>query len=245
MPRKLLRSTPTSTTSGLTRHKTPRLGAPPPAAPVPPPSMGRSTDRLDHPQFPARLFGHALWGPDRLVDDVDARVGDAGQRHQVVAHVRHHVRGHRAAQSGEGHLHVDALGLDRDVINQTEVDDVDRDLRVEALAQDLDHVLRFDGGVGGDLGRDSGLFAHGFSSGRPASFQALVPPRKLTTSLTPSATAISDATAERSPTPHTKIVRSRNFCAAGFARMELNTTCDAPGRWPLFHSQSSRTSTTS
>src|SRR5256885_360346 len=40
---------------------------------------------LDHPQFPARLFRHALWGPHGLVDDVDAGIGDARQRQQVVA----------------------------------------------------------------------------------------------------------------------------------------------------------------
>src|SRR5262249_53511125 len=94
--------------------------------------------------------------------------------------------------------------------------------------------------------RQGGRFgAHGTSSGMPASFHAFVPPRKLTTSFTPSATAISDATAERSPTWQTKIVPSSNFCAIGLARIELRTTCRAPGRWPLFHSQSSRTSTTS
>src|SRR5205085_1065416 len=193
----------------------------------------------------ARLFRHALWGPDRLVDDVDAGVRDSRQRQQVVAHVSHDVRGHRAAERGQRHLHVDPLGLDRDVVDESEVDDVDRDLGVEALAQHLDHVLRLHSRVGRDLGRDGGLLRHGFSSGRPASFHALVPPRKLTTSLTPSATAISDATAERSPAWQTKTVLSWNFWAVGLARMEFSTTCLAPGTCPLFHSQSSRTSTTS
>src|SRR6266566_4211522 len=206
---------------------------------------GEEFDWLDHPQFPARFFGHALWGPHRLVHDVDAGVGDSGQREKVVADVSHHVGGHRAPERGQRHLHVDALRLDRDVVDEAQVDDVDRDLGVEALAEHFDHVLRLDRGVRRDLCGDRGLSGHGFSSGRPASRHAFVPPRKLTTSLTPSATAISDATAERSPTWQTKIVPSRNFCAVGFANSWLSTTCRAPGRCPLFHSQSSRTSTTS
>src|SRR6266446_10291344 len=209
--------------------------------------MGRSFDPLDHSQFPARLFRHALWGPDRLVDDVDAGVGDSRQREQVVADVRHHVCCHRTAQRRQGHLHIDALGLDRDVVDEPKVDDVDRDLRVEALAEDFDHVLGFDRRVRRDLSSDRCLLAHGlfisFSSGRPASRQALVPPRKLTTSFTASATAISEATADRSPDWQTNTVLSSNFWAAGLARIELSTTCRAPGMWPLFHSQSSRTST--
>src|SRR5712664_108253 len=201
---------------------------------------------LDHPQLPARFLGHALWGPDGLVDDVDAGVLDAGEREQVVADVGHHVGCHRAAKGGQRHLHVDPLRFDGDVVDQAEVDDVDRDLGVEGLAQHLDHLLGLDRRVGRDLiRRAQRYFTHGVSSGRPASFQAFVPPRKLTTSLTPRATAISAATADRSPTAHTKIVRSRNLFAVGLARIELSTTCRAPGRWPLFHSQSSRTSTTS
>src|ERR1700682_1312245 len=199
---------------------------------------------LDHPQFPARFFGHALWGPDRFVDDVDSGVADAGEREEVVAHVRHYVGGHRAAQRGQRHLDVYPRRLGRDVIDQPEVDDVDRDLGVEALAQNLDHILGLDCRVLCHL-RGWCKIRHGISSGSPASFHALVPPRKFTTSLTPRATAISDATAERSPIAHTKIVRSRNFCALGLASNVLRTTCRAPGTWPLFHSQSSRTSTTS
>src|SRR2546426_3286253 len=244
MARKPHRSSPTSTTSGLTRHKTPRLGALRRLRRHLP-MNGGSSDRLDHPESSARFFGHALWGPDRLVHDVHACVGDARQREQMVADVRHHVGCHRATERRQRHLQVDPFGLDRDVVDEAEVDDVDRDLRVVALAQDLDHVLRSNGGVGSDLGRNRGLLCHGFSSGRPASFHALVPPRKLTTSLTPSATAISEATAERSPAWQTNTVRSWNFWAVGLARMELSTRCLAPGTWPLFHSQSSRTSTTS
>src|ERR1700693_979413 len=199
---------------------------------------------LDHSQLPARFLRHTLWGPDGFIDDVDPGVADAGQRKQVVADVGHHVGGHRAAQRGQRHLDVHPRRLDRDVIDQSKIDDVDRDLRVEALAQDLDHVLGLDGRVVSDLGRRRKI-GHGISSGRPASFHALVPPRKFTTSLRPRATAISDATADRSPIAHTKTVRSRNFCAVGLARRVLSTTCRAPGTWPLFHSQSSRTSTTS
>src|SRR5207249_5929839 len=187
-----------------------------------------------------------LWGPHRLIDDVHAGVGDARQGQQVVADVGHHISRHRAAERGQGHLDVDPLGLDRHVVDQAQVDDVDRDLRVEALAQDLDHVLRLDGGVRrhvrGDL---RGLLAHGVSRGSPASFQALVPPRKFTTSFTPSATAISEATAERSPTWQTKIVPSLKVWPDGLDSIELRTTWRALGRWPLFHSQSSRTSTIS
>src|SRR5260370_570614 len=111
-------------------------------------------------------------------------------------------------------------------------------------AKPLDDVLGLPRRVRGDL-RGRGKRRHGGSTGRPASRQALVPPRKLTTSLTPSATAISDATEERSPDWHTKMVLSRIFCAVGFARSVFSTMCRAPGTWPLFHSQSSRTSTTS
>src|SRR5436309_449640 len=189
---------------------------------------GEEFDWLDHPQFPARFFGHALWGPHRLVHDVDAGVGDSGQREQVVADVSHHVGGHRTPERGQRHLHVDALRLDRDVVDEAQVDDVDRDLGVEALAEHFDHVLGLDRGVRRDPCGDRGLSGHGFSSGRPASRHAFVPPRKLTTSLTPSATAISDATAERSPTWQTKIVPSLNDCAVGFARSELSTTYRAP-----------------
>src|ERR1700682_6397850 len=200
--------------------------------------------RLDHPQFPARLFRHAFWGPHWFIDDVYSCVFDARQAQQVVADVRHHLGGHRASERGQRHLDVDALRLDRDVVDEAEVDDVDGDLGVEALAQDLDDVLRFDGRLRSYLCRGCEI-GHGISRGRPASFHALVPPRKLTTSFTPRATAISDATDERSPLRQTKIVLSRNFCAVGFARSALSTTCRAPGTWPLFHSQSSRTSTMS
>src|ERR1700674_465200 len=204
----------------------------------------RPERRLDHTQFPARFLGHTLRGPHGFVHDVDAGVLDARQAQQVVAYVRHHLGGHRATKRGQRHLDVDSLRLDRDVVDKAEVDDVDWDLGVEALPQDLDDILRLDGRFRRDLCRrcEGG---HGISNGRPASFQALVPPRKLTTSFTPSATAISDATDERSPERHTKIVLSRNFCAVGFARTALSTTCRAPGTWPLFHSQSSRTSTMS
>src|SRR5256885_9278404 len=44
---------------------------------------------LDHPQLPARLFRHALWGPDRFVDDVDAGVGESRQGHRGGAGGRH------------------------------------------------------------------------------------------------------------------------------------------------------------
>src|SRR5207245_2802638 len=106
---------------------------------------------------------------------------------------RHHVRRHRAAECRKSHLDVDALRSDRDVVDQPKVDDVHRNLRVEALAEDLDHVLKRDRRIWRHRAR-RGEFRHGISSGKPASFQALVPPRKLTTSLTPSATAISEAT---------------------------------------------------
>src|SRR5256885_2864253 len=212
------------------------------------PTSGRTRPRgeagLDHPQFPAGVLRHPLGGPHRVVDDVHAGVLDAGQRQQVITHIGHHVGGHRAAERRQRHLHVDAVGLDRDSIDEPEVDDVYRNLRVEALAQHLDDVFRLEGGALPHLGRGCEI-AHGASSGKPASFHALVPPRKLTTSLTPSATAISEATAERSPTWQTKIVPSLNVCPVGLDRIELRTTWRAPGRWPLFHSQSSRTSTIS
>src|SRR5947207_1637254 len=198
---------------------------------------------LDHPQLPARLFRHALWGPDRFVDDVDAGVGDSRQGQQVVADVRHHVGGHRAAERGQRHLHVDACGLDRDVVDQPDIDDVDRDLGVQALPENFDQLLGLDCRVRRDLRGDGGLLrgprqiarfggvvAHGFSNGRPASRQALVPPPTLTTYFTPTATAISDATADRSPAWQTNTVLSSNFCAVGLARIELSTTCLAPGR---------------
>src|SRR5205807_6829779 len=163
---------------------------------------------------------------------------DARDLEQVLAHVGHHLAGHRAAEGGEGHLDVDALLflVDVDLVDQSQVDDVDRDLRVEALVQLLQH---------GALG-DFGNRAHsGFSSGRPASFQALIPPSRLTTFFTPRATAISDATAERSPTAHWKTTLSGSCWPRGLARIELSTMCFAPGMWPRCHSQSSRTSTSS
>src|SRR2546426_2764546 len=43
--------------------------------------------KLDHSEFPARFFGHALWGPDRFVDDVDTPVDDTAHRHQIISHV--------------------------------------------------------------------------------------------------------------------------------------------------------------
>src|SRR5437588_7886328 len=190
---------------------------------------------LGHPQFPAGVLGHSVRGPWRVVDDLHPSVLDARDLEQVLAHVGHHLAGHRAAEGGEGHLDVDALLLlvDVDLVDQSQVDDVDRDLRVEALVQLLQH---------GAL-RDFDDRAHsGFSTGRPASFQALIPPCRLTTSGTPSATAISEASAERSPTAHWKTTLPGSGCPRGLASSALSTRCLAPGMWPRCHSQSSRTS---
>src|SRR5260370_36400090 len=82
-------------------------------------------ESLDHPQLPARFFRHALWGPHRLVDDVDVGLRDAGNCQQVVADVGDYIGRHRAAEGGEGHLDVDSLWLDPQVLDEAQVHDLD------------------------------------------------------------------------------------------------------------------------
>src|SRR5260370_18887148 len=80
---------------------------------------------LDHPQLPARFFRHALWGPHRLVDDVDVGFSDAGNLQKAVAYVRDYIGRHRPSPGSEGHLDFDLLQLEIHGVKEAEAEFLD------------------------------------------------------------------------------------------------------------------------
>src|SRR5439155_818929 len=87
------------------------------------------------------------------------------------------VRGGGASRGGQRHLDVDLpLVLEVDVVDESQVVDVDRDLRVVALPQDADHVF---------LGRHVLAFARSYAGRRLLTFRLgreRLPPGEASTS---------------------------------------------------------------
>src|SRR5437867_3011295 len=90
-----------------------------------------------------RRLGHHLGRPGWLPDDVHDRLLDALELFVLSLRVLVDVCRSGASGGGEGHLDINLalVRLEVDVVHQTEVIDVDRDLGVVALPQDADHFF--------------------------------------------------------------------------------------------------------
>src|SRR3990170_3355662 len=84
-----------------------------------------------------RRLGHHLGGPGGLPDDVHVGLLDPRELLKLPLHVMLDVRGRGAAGRREGHPDLDLARAvaDLDVVDETQVVDVDRDLRVVALLE--------------------------------------------------------------------------------------------------------------
>src|SRR3990170_7729634 len=112
------------------------------------------SDRSDaHAELFLRDLRHRLWRPRRVPHDLYLRLLHAGERLDLPLHVRGEIRGRGAARGGERHLDHDPRVTDVDVVHESEVVNVDRDLRVVALLQHRDDVVlahghgSFSGGI--------------------------------------------------------------------------------------------------
>src|SRR5690606_8920684 len=93
----------------------------------------------EHSGFQARGLGHHVPGPRRVEHQLDVGLDHGRDHFQLAAHVVHEDVAHAASGGGQGHAHLDqalavvAMG-DPGLVDQAEIDDVDRDLRIEAGA---------------------------------------------------------------------------------------------------------------
>ncbi len=100
----------------------------------------RPAERLHHPRLQPRRLRHHRLVPRRVEDELDVGIADRRDQLELVADVGDEHLAHAAAGRGERHLHGDVaravrIGRDLALVDEPEVDDVDRDLGVEAGAQ--------------------------------------------------------------------------------------------------------------
>src|SRR5581483_640163 len=89
----------------------------------------------------ARFGAHHVRRPRRIPYDLDVGPLALGDAQQLVLDLRRDHRAHRASRRGERHLDRHRAAVHRDAIDQAEVNDVDRNFRVVALAQNLVNLL--------------------------------------------------------------------------------------------------------
>src|SRR5256885_4611732 len=157
-----------TTTTGTPSISTER-GAVSLTASAPPISTHRELMRpLKHPGLQARGLGHHALVPGGIEGQRHARLAHRRDALDLVAHVIDQDLAHAATGGGEGDLHLQRAGavlVLRHVagVHQTQVDDVDRDLRVVAgahlLPGELAHILF--AGIGRQLGGFDRLLADG------------------------------------------------------------------------------------
>src|SRR5216684_4320955 len=109
-------------------------------------SVDCTESALPHAELQLRRVRHHAAVPDRIKHYFDVRVLDAGEPLHLVLDVGRQHRTHAAAGGGEGHLDLHVLPailgrLELAEIDQAEVDDVDRDLRVIARLELTPHLL--------------------------------------------------------------------------------------------------------
>src|SRR3989440_208245 len=127
-----------------------------------------STSSSEHPGLQARGLGHHGLVPGGIEGERHARLAHGRAPLDLVAHVLHQNLAHAAPRGGEGDLRLHGAGavlVLRHVagVHQSQIDDVDRDLRVVAgahlLPGELAHILFV--GIGRQLGRLDRLLADG------------------------------------------------------------------------------------
>src|ERR1700680_4570122 len=94
------------------------------------------------PELKACRFRHHRRIPDRIPDHLDLGPGDPGHALDLVPHLSRQRAGDRTAGGGQGHLDLHPpAGLDVEVVDQSHLVDVDRDLRVVDGLQRLDDAV--------------------------------------------------------------------------------------------------------
>src|SRR5579864_1416214 len=101
----------------------------------------REPHRLERqPAVVAEALGRPRWAPDHL----DLAVLDAVDTEELGFHLADQLRAQRASHRRQRHLDVHGIFDDRDVVDQPQIPDVDRDLRVVTGLQDLDDLVSGD-----------------------------------------------------------------------------------------------------
>ena len=96
--------------------------------------------RVQAELFAAVSGNHALV-PWRIPNEMDVRFLDGIQRQQTGLDVSCDLPAEMATRGSERHFHVHFAAVERHVVNQTEIDDVQRDFGVEALTQFIPNAL--------------------------------------------------------------------------------------------------------
>src|SRR5262245_11132720 len=126
----------------------------------------RSRTDLEHVELKLRSFAHHASTPGRIEREFDFGISDARDHFNFLLDLKRQGRCFRAVRRGQGHLNLcRALVVDLDLVNQAQLIDIYRNLRIVALMQCL---------------YDSGLEVHAFkcihrhiSCMRPASYAGL------------------------------------------------------------------------
>src|ERR1700726_4050225 len=96
----------------------------------------------EHPELKTCRFRHHRRIPDRIPDHLDLGPGNPGHALDPVLHLSRQSAGDWAAGGGQGHLDLHPpAGLDVEVVDQSHLVDVDRDLRVVDRLQRLDDAV--------------------------------------------------------------------------------------------------------
>src|SRR5437879_525679 len=101
----------------------------------------------EQPQLQPGRLGHLVRSPGWIEDDLDVELADPREAADLSLHVLLEDLTHPAAGGGEGHADLDAPvavgeGERFDAVDQPEIDDVDRDLRIVDGPEDIpDHFF--------------------------------------------------------------------------------------------------------
>src|SRR6185295_1733153 len=111
----------------------------------------------EHSELQACRFRHHRGIPGRVPDQLHVGGGDAGDALHLALYLAGERTCHRAAGGREGHLDLDgAVALDVDVVDEPQLVDVDRDLRIEDGLESFDDPVLDVGRIGGN-GRGGGM----------------------------------------------------------------------------------------
>jgi len=78
---------------------------------------------------------HALGSPWRVPDDFDVGAIAVGQAEEPLFDFVGDEIAHRTSAGGQGHADVDDIAAERNLVDEAEVNDVDRDFRVETFGE--------------------------------------------------------------------------------------------------------------
>src|SRR5687767_6288480 len=81
------------------------------------------------------LFGDHAGIPGRIPNQIHGSIADAIERHDLFLGVRRDHRSHTTARRCKSHFDGNFIIVDFDVVDQTEIDDIDRDLWIVTLVQ--------------------------------------------------------------------------------------------------------------